>query len=159
MSEALISGKCIVKKSHIHGYGVFAAQAILPDEIIEEAYALKLNKDVHIPDLNDYLFGTGDYVELVLGNGSIYNHADQPNAVQVFDEERFIMTYRALTKISRGEEILISYGKNWFSQRYTKVMVPSLRYRLRTYKPLFKILTRFALVVVGLWTTVWLVHH
>ncbi|SRR5579883_534998 len=118
MKSKLFQHKITVKKSPIHGYGVFAEVDLQPEELIEECHALKIREDVR--DLEDYLFDCTNESEdwcLLLGYGSIYNHSDQPNAYFFFDDASQLMIFKASRFIPRGEEIFVSYGKTWFDSR------------------------------------------
>jgi hypothetical protein len=65
------------------------------------------------PHISWYVFDwTGhtkrDYVALALGYGSIYNHADDPNAAWE-PEPPDTLAFRAARPIAAGEEVFISY--------------------------------------------------
>ncbi len=120
MKSKLFQNKLIVKKSQIHGYGVFAEQDIEQGDIIEECYPLVTRgKD---STLQDYYFRGGENKFVILtGFGVIYNHSERPNATYLFDSLQNVFVFKALRKIRKGEEIVVSYGKEWFSSRfYTK---------------------------------------
>lgn len=118
MANKLVINKLIVKKSPIHGYGVFADTDIQPNEIIEECYTLTLNDN---DDLNNYLFSWKDKFAIPLGFGCIYNHAPQPNAKYTMDENTSLFIVKANRLIKKGEEIFISYGKDWFDCRNMEI--------------------------------------
>lgn len=145
-----------VKKSAIHGYGVFAGTDIHKDEIIEECYTLLVPKKT--PDLIDYIFKADDNSSaLPLGCGPIYNHASQPNADFIYDPENQVMTFKALESIKSGEEILISYGTDWFVSRTLKCKKPSLRFRLRHANRFLKMLRRFGGALIILYGSIYLI--
>lgn len=61
---------------------------------------------------------------VVLGCGSIYNHASAPNLAyrrvrvgSCAPSQSLSICYVAERDISAGEELLISYGKTWWSSR------------------------------------------
>ena len=54
------------------------------------------------------------------GFGIIYNHADNPNATYSLNLKNSIATIKATRKITKGEEIFVSYGEEWFSSRGLK---------------------------------------
>ncbi len=118
----LFRGNIVVKASPIHGYGVFAAQDFHTDDLIEECYSLLINENkADAPvDLDNFLFNADTFSSIPLGNGCIYNHMDKPNADYEFDTESALMTITANKYIREGEEIFISYGKNWFDLRKMK---------------------------------------
>lgn len=110
--------KVYVDKSPIHGWGVFAKEKILKEEIIEECaiISLPIQKNERTSLLIDYRFnfptGTPDWREQVvaLGNGSLYNHSDQPNAYWYSIDEKRTFIFVAHRDIEPGEEIFIYYG-------------------------------------------------
>jgi len=117
MKAKLFQNKIYVKKSPIHGYGVFAKEDINAGEIVEECHTLFTKEDRY---LHDYLFKGDDDHALPLGFGAIYNHADIPNATFDCTTEKGLIIFTALKKISAEEEILCYYGKYWFSSREIK---------------------------------------
>lgn len=146
MKPQLNRSKIIVKKSPIHGYGVFADQNFTPGEVIEEAYTLIVNyKEM---DLLDYYFGLEKDVNkktlLPLGYACIYNHSEQHNAVFKFDIENKLTIFKAIRKIKPGEEITVYYSPCWFAYRSMSVKKPSLIYRIRHMLP--PIFLRFTVV-------------
>lgn len=147
MKEQLERKHLLVKKSHIHGYGVFAEQDIQADEVIEECYAL-LHEQFD-KKYGNYYYAAGKQVGLPLGYGCIYNHSAACNAVCEYDSEHALFTFRASQKIKQGEEIFVSYGKHWFDYRgmpqKERVWV-----RLRRYYPAALLCGRFVVVVVVL---------
>ncbi len=135
MSKSIYpSAKIYIAKSKIGGVGglgVFAAQNIAKGELIEEAIVILFPED-QISDLAktkllDYFFAWGAKLELAavaLGYGSLYNHSYAPNAKFVENYDKNTITYSALKKIKKGEEILINYNgdpkdkrKLWFLGR------------------------------------------
>ncbi len=120
--NSLIKTDLCVKSSPIHGWGVFAESDIAPGDIIEECHVLFLEQ--RDPALDYYLFGVRNLAKevipcLVLGYGSIYNHAFPPNATYSFDEEKKVMRFTARMPIRCGEEIFTNYGDDWFCSRNT----------------------------------------
>lgn len=121
----LYHGPLQVRKSLIHGYGVFATRDIASGELIEECHTLSpIERD---PGLIDYYFMKQEGLSVLpLGFGSIYNHSDSPNAGYEYDADQGIMIFTALRPIRAGEEIYCYYGVNWFSSRDLPVKKPSL---------------------------------
>lgn len=125
------SPKVEVRKSAVHGYGVFAKEEILEGELIEECKLLKFrwrNQYHHDPVLSDYPWVNKDcdceeckehgHVKyLALGLGSIFNHADNPNTRQQLDYSIELMTVHAKQRILENEEIFINYGKKYWMIR------------------------------------------
>lgn len=141
MKKALFCSDLVVKKSPIHGYGVFANHEIPEGSIIEESYTLSVND--RETDLQDYYFAGDTLGLLALGFGGIYNHSHDPNALYEYEPEYRIMVFRAKRPIKKGEEIFIYYGEGWFSSRNVKAKTPSLWFR---YRKLFWLIVRFSMV-------------
>ena len=122
------SAKVEIRKSEVHGYGVFAKEGIEKGEQIEELIMLRLGwrrNYHHDPVLKDYLWGDkrcqcdeckihGNKLYIALGLGSIYNHSDNPNASVLADFEARIQKIKAIRRIEAGEELFVSYGKKYF---------------------------------------------
>jgi hypothetical protein len=124
------SAKVEVRKSPVHGYGVFAKELIEAEELIEECRLLKLGYRAnynHDPVLKDYVWGgkhDGEQTKLhgvsqylALGFGVLYNHANQPNTIQHLNFETEIMTIKAGQIIQKDEEIFVTYGNKYFMIR------------------------------------------
>lgn len=144
MKDQLFQGQLSIRRSPIHGYGVFANQSFSAGDIIEECHALSLEETFN---LRDYAFKTGEQSSILLGFGSLYNHAPVPNASYVFYPEHQMMVFTARTAIEMGEEILIYYGDDWFSSRDASVREPSLWFKWRQQKRLWRTLGRFAIIL------------
>lgn len=107
-----------VRPSPLGGRGVFAAKPIRAGALIEECPLLLADADSE--DLENYVIGWGEdggRMALPLGYGACYNHADKPNANWQPDEVRALMVVWAERDIEADEEILISYGPEWFPTR------------------------------------------
>lgn len=113
--KRLFQNKLFVKKSKLHGYGVFANKNIKKNERIEECYFILSDCEDDI--IIDYVFDLDGHSALLLGYGSLYNHSDHPNADYTLNKKRKIATFKALQPIKKGEEILITYGEEWFASR------------------------------------------
>lgn len=114
----LEQGKIKVGPSLVDRRGVFANQTFFAKDIIEECYSLPTSENSD--DLVDYLFKVEEKCYLALGCGSIYNHAESPNADIVFDIDSHKFTVIACKKINKNEEIFLSYGNKWFQSRGLK---------------------------------------
>lgn len=144
-----------VRKSSIHGYGVFAQEDIPSGAIIEECHHLYLESSGDEESVFiDYQFTLFKGGSLLLGYGSIYNHSSQPNATYSFDPIHSLFRFTALRRIKRGEEICTSYGDGYFTSRNIEpVENPSLQQKnkrlaaWRQWLPLTWLLMRFALVM------------
>lgn len=119
MKRKLIkSPKIVVKKSKLHGYGVFAEKKIKKGEVIEECYILVSRGGDK--KLEDYYFDANGRYALLTGYGVIYNHAEDPNADYHINVKRRLATIKADRDIKKDEEIFLSYGEEWFSSRNKK---------------------------------------
>jgi len=101
-----------------HGLGVFAGKSFRPQETVEIAPCIH-NPDMYSEAFGDYVFESsvpGYASTLVLGYGSLYNHAEQPNLDYYTYNERF-MLYYANRPIKLGEELTINYGPGWWDGR------------------------------------------
>lgn len=155
MSNALIRKDISVKKSPIHGYGVFADQFIEANDIIEECYFLPLMQGV--ADLKHVLFRVSDNENgLLLGYGSIYNHCDEPNAAYAVDRDRQVMVFKACRSIDVGDEIVVHYGENWFSSHG---IIPKYSQSKAAMKSLTNLMLRFLLIVGFIIGSVYLGQH
>ena len=115
MKKKLAHNNLVVKKSPMHGYGVFAGKALRKGEIIEECYVIITNGKDDI--LEDYYFDANGKDAILTGYGIIYNHCDDDNAEYTLNIKRKLATFKAIRPIKKGEEIFVSYGDEWFSSR------------------------------------------
>lgn len=54
-----------------------------------------------------------EYVGIALGYGSLYNHAEDYNAVYYYDNEKELMVFETIQAINKNQEITINYlGSN-----------------------------------------------
>jgi len=150
--QTLLQQGLVTKPSLIHGYGVFADKTFKQDSIIEECYAIiSSGKD---DSLRNYYFQTAEICFLPSGYGLLYNHADIPNARYYFDETRHLLVFEALRHIYPGEEIVINYGKTWFSYRGLSVKKMSKWRKLLRFSlgvPLRTTLIIIALLLANQW--------
>jgi uncharacterized protein len=118
MNKKLYQNKLAVKKSPIHGFGVFADKDIRKGEKLEECCFVFSDSEDEV--IIDYIFEAGKRYALLFGYGSLYNHADDPNAEYAFNLKRRVATFKAARAIKKGEEIFVSYGDEWFTTRDVK---------------------------------------
>lgn len=104
------------------GRGVIALDTIRDGELIEEApYVSVPNSLLQVEPICDYLFTIDDErCALVFGYGGLYNHANQPNIRYSIDPAKRCMCYYAKRDITPGEELTVTYGKDWFYSRGTQ---------------------------------------
>jgi SET domain-containing protein len=120
-----------IKKVKGKGRGVFSRTAIAKDSIIEECPLLVMPGDEYAllvsTRVADYCFffdREKEELAIVLGFGSVYNHAIQSNACHQLDHGNRIMNIYAVNDIPAGQEICINYngepgneGLQWFIDR------------------------------------------
>jgi uncharacterized protein len=121
MKKTLFQNKLRVKKSSLHGYGVFAGKTFKKGDILEECYII-IGKGGD-RKLEDFYFDVKGKYAIFTGFGIIYNHSDTPNADYYIYSKRRLAVFKANTTIRKGEEIFISYGDKWFTSRNTKPSV------------------------------------
>lgn len=113
--------KIYIDRSPIHGWGIFASEKILKDELIEETpYFTLFEREQEKLDCNknllsDYRFSFPaniNWQEQVIpfGCGCIYNHSEEANAYWETDEINKTFKYYAKRDILPGEEICTYYG-------------------------------------------------
>ena len=118
--------KTELRLSAVHRFGVFAKRDINKGAVIEECPYLENHgeeeMDRNHEGIRDYLFGHngGNSTILLLGYGSLYNHARRNNAEYYLDEEREVVEIHATRDIAKGEEIFIHYGERFWHSRDKK---------------------------------------
>ncbi len=116
MKKELYQANIVVRKSPlIKQYGVFANQSFKKGDVIEECYILSGRGNDKT--LEDYYFDVKGKYGIFLGFGMIYNHSEDPNADYRYNVKQKIAVFKAARNIKKGEEIFISYGDGWFSDR------------------------------------------
>ena len=107
----------LVKASPKGGRGVFAARRFAAGEVIEVCPVIAVTAEdaVRLDDtyLYNYYFGWGPDnkgAAIALGFGSLYNHADSPNAVYRKHPDEGSLSITALMPIAPGDEVLIRYN-------------------------------------------------
>lgn len=104
-----------VRRSRIHGYGVYACQGIPANRKVIEYTGERINRREAKKRDNQkltYLFAVDDYWTLdgsVRGSGAeIINHSCEPNLVSRVMKGHVI--YMSLRRIRRGEELTVDYN-------------------------------------------------
>lgn len=103
--------KTTVKKTSQKGRGIFAEVDFKKGDIIEVCQLILMDlKDVH-GALEAYVYHySGDTAAIALGNGSLYNHAEDPNCEFYFNYTKKVLILRAIKSIKKGQEITLNYG-------------------------------------------------
>lgn len=113
---------CNIIDKGIAGYGVFAGKDYNKDDIVEICPFIEINNmylvemnEIKNP-LNDYVFRSHlseNHSLVIFGNGSLFNHSEEPNVYYHHDNtSNRLMYYNALKDIKEGEEMFINYGPN-----------------------------------------------
>ena len=122
-----VATKVEVKDSPGKGLGVFATNYILAGEVIEECHLVTLPIPNGEPSdmLIDYRFNWPQDSEtqeqvIPFGNGCIYNHSDNNNAIWRDHPRYKAFQFVAVKDIYPGEEICTYYGGDdyWNERSY-----------------------------------------
>lgn len=105
-----------IRRSPIHGWGVFSRSFLYNGELLEEVpfISLPIEKGEISPLLIDYRFNyprlnfTNQVIPL--GFACIYNHSNTPNVDWETDTENEIFIFRSIRDIKCDEELLVYYG-------------------------------------------------
>jgi len=121
------SNKIGIKKSPIHGWGVFALEDIEIGDLIEECLYVPIETYNEGDILTHYSFPYPRVVVeikdsnkkidkliqvVVLGYGSLYNHSLTPNVDYITNTELGLFEFISFKKIKKGEELIIKYHNN-----------------------------------------------
>lgn len=108
-----------IGKSEDGGKCVYALREIKEGELLEEApYITVPTELLQIEPICDYLFTLDDErCAIVFGYGSMYSHNNQPNIKYTVDPVKKNMCFYAKRDINPGEELTVTYGKDWFYSR------------------------------------------
>ena len=106
-----------VAESRQRGRGVFAAESIAEGTLLEVCPVIVIpgpeTDDLMRTALRDYRFlwgALGDDSAIALGNGSLYNHSNTPNALYVKKFALRVIEFVAIADIAKDEEITVSYN-------------------------------------------------
>jgi hypothetical protein len=101
------------------GFGVYAIDDINDNETVDECPAVEMSfDDIKGTPMMDHAFKIKDDTYVISwGNGSIYNHRNQPNVRWEYIPDKKILKIAAVRPVKRGEELFISYGREYFSTR------------------------------------------
>lgn len=103
------------------GRGVFTAEAIAADTLVETAPVIVMTADERkLLDqtlLHDYIFewqpGGAEMCCMALGWVPIYNHSYQSNCEYFMDYDDDTIFIKTVRDIQPGEELTINYNGNW----------------------------------------------
>jgi len=117
-SEKYVQSEAKLKYSYqIEGRGAFATRDYTAGEIIEVCPSILQKTDEAHGKVRDYLFKYDEEYSMIgFGYCSMYNHSDKENATwHIIDEEK--MKIVATKNISKGDEIFVSYGDDYWKTR------------------------------------------
>jgi SET domain-containing protein len=124
--------KIEIRRSSIHGWGVFTKEFIKKDELLEEIpfIVIPMSPNESSSLFIDYRFnypsGVGKWTNQVLpfGFAGLYNHSDSPNAYWYTDEENKLFIFRTSSDIESNSEIFVYYGNEAYwndGRRHIKI--------------------------------------
>lgn len=112
--DAKMKKDLLIKRSKIHGRGVFANKNFKVGDVIEVCPVIPLSvadcKRIAKTDLHNYYFAWKNSAAIGLGYSSIYNHCYDPNARYAKKYGSRVMIYTAIQPIKRGEEITTNFN-------------------------------------------------
>jgi SET domain-containing protein len=110
-----------IRKSPIHGYGIFATEDIPKDTVIEEVGFMEVQDGV----LYDYVFlypkfdtpdeekvGVKQKFAIPHGLACLYNHSDGFNTSWKTDTRNELFIFYTIKDIKKGDELFIYYGND-----------------------------------------------
>ena len=102
-----------IKKDRSKGRGVYTNSSLQKGDQVEECELLLLPL-VNVPrEIEGHVFEfTQKTAAIALGNGSLYNHSDNPNCSFSVNHHRKKIIFKTLRRIKKGEELTIDYGYN-----------------------------------------------
>lgn len=132
-SPFIIPGIYVDWVEEVYGWGVFTKEKIKKDTFIEASPVIVYPVDIiKIASWNAqedrgsnaslgltlYSLRWGEqFAAVPMGYGGIYNHSDRNNCEFVNDIENGILYIIALRDIEPGEQLLVSYGSDWFDNK------------------------------------------
>ena len=109
-----------VDKTDSMGRGVYTAETIAPDTVVEVSPVIVMSADdrTHLDKtaLHDYIFEWGDLKDkccMALGLVPIYNHSYSSNCEYFMYYEEDVILVKTVRVIEKGEELTINYNGDW----------------------------------------------
>jgi len=103
-----------IRRSVIHGWGVFAKQKINQYTLLEEApyFAVPDEQLSYAPECERYSYWLTDNSQLIgMGYAGLYNHSDSANASYEIDYVNQVIRHYSIFDIEANQEITLDYGK------------------------------------------------
>ena len=109
-----------VDKTDSMGRGVYTAETIAPDTVVEVSPVIVMSADdrTHLDKtaLHDYIFEWGDLKDkccMALGLVPIYNHSYSSNCEYFMNYDEDVILVKTVRLIEKGEELTINYNGDW----------------------------------------------
>ena len=109
-----------VDKTDSMGRGVYTAETIAPDTVVEVSPVIVMSADdrPHLDKtaLHDYIFEWGalkDKCCMALGLVPIYNHSYSSNCEYFMNYDEDVILVKTVRLIEKGEELTINYNGDW----------------------------------------------
>ena len=116
MKSVLFSSEKIeIRRSIIHGWGVFAKEAIEMGELLQECHGVMISSEDYekcktISGIACNSFRVSEDLYMIpYGYGAIYNSHSNQNVIASFNTESCIMSFYALRKIRENQELFLDY--------------------------------------------------
>lgn len=107
----------MVKRSKVHGYGVFTTSKVRKGGVVGKSHVVCLTlhqaKELDSTAIGAYLWDAGrDRAVLALGDASFVNHSDEPNVEGWIDWEDRTIKLKALYPLEQDVEVFIDYQRD-----------------------------------------------
>ena len=121
-----------VRKSDIHGYGVFTKEFIYKDDLIEDCVVpyqtiepgyeyldgKLFRRNINVLEAYRFIGPKDDHGQVrfwmvATGNAMVYNHKAEPNIIWRHNINQRLISFSALRDIQPGEELCMDYGVNY----------------------------------------------
>lgn len=106
------------------GRGMFTAEALPAQTIIERAPVIVMNRDARtLLDktlLHDYIFEWGEKAQdcaMALGYVSLYNHLYEANCEYEMQFRKAMIVIRTVRAVAAGDELFINYNGDWNNEK------------------------------------------
>jgi len=139
----IINKKIEVRKSPIHGYGVFATEDISAGEVLEECHFIlfpqikKITKDDPLcaygfawPHQTPATLHLNTQLAIPFGTGCIYNSAEKNNAEFINDLDRKLIVFLSTRLIRKDEEICTDYQLSITANKQQGKTYPGWSFRI-----------------------------
>jgi SET domain-containing protein len=115
------SDKIEIRKSPLHGYGIFAKDDITKGELLEECYYLEVGWGGEVDRYYyELLIDKNSNKNVIsLGFGSMYNSSPdkKENASMEWDLNNDILIFKSIKDIKKDKEILLEYDLGFKSDK------------------------------------------